>query len=49
MQTETSLRVASVAEVTGRHAAAEGPAMEVLVADAPEIPDEAEIPHQPEV
>jgi hypothetical protein len=41
---ETSLRVASVAEATGRHAEAEVP-----VGDVTDIPDETEIPHQPEV
>jgi hypothetical protein len=38
-----SLQVASTAEATGRHTKAEVPA-----ADATDIPDEAEIPRQPE-
>jgi hypothetical protein len=40
--------VASAAGAIGRDAEAEVPAMEVPAADAIEIPDEAEIPHQPE-
>jgi hypothetical protein len=38
-----------VAEATGRDAQAELPVMEVPATDATEIPDEAEISHQPEV
>jgi hypothetical protein len=49
MQTETSLRVASMAEVTGRDAQAKVPVTEVPATDATEIPNEAKIPHQPEV
>jgi hypothetical protein len=49
VQTETSPRVASVAEATRRDTEAEVPATGVPTADATEIPDEAEIPHQLEV
>jgi hypothetical protein len=41
--------VASAARVTRRDTEVEVPATEVPVADATEIPDEAEIPRQPEV
>jgi hypothetical protein len=40
--------VASTAGATGRDAEAEVPMTEVPTADVTEIPDEAEIPHQPE-
>jgi hypothetical protein len=41
--------MASATKATGRNAEAEVPAMKVLVADAAKIPDEAEVPCQPEV
>jgi hypothetical protein len=41
--------VTSAAGATGRDTEVEVPVTEVPVADATEIPDEAKIPHQPEV
>jgi hypothetical protein len=49
MQTEASLRVASMTKATGRHTKVEVPVTEVPAADATDIPNEAEVPRKQEV